>query len=261
VFSRKFAGVNPGPCMTSTTLLVFVAAILLLAGFVKGMIGMGLPTVAVGLLGLMMTPSQAAAILIVPSLVTNIWQALAGGHFRSVVSRLWPMLIGICIGTWAGAMWMPSANSGQATMWLGVALAVYAIFGLCNVHPKTSPRHEGWIGVLAGMATGAISVSTAVFAIPGVPYTQSLGFDRDKLVQALGLFFTVATVALAVALSHAGAINRGVALPTAAALAGALCGMVIGQKVRGLASPKTFRLCFFIGILALGAHLALHRFL
>ena len=80
--------------MTSTTLLFFVAAIFLLAGFVKGMIGMGLPTVAVGLLGLMMTPSQAAAILIVPSLVTNVWQALAGGHLRAVAARLWPMLVG-----------------------------------------------------------------------------------------------------------------------------------------------------------------------
>lgn len=247
--------------MTSTTLLFFVAAIFLLAGFVKGMIGMGLPTVAVGLLGLMMTPSQAAAILIVPSLVTNVWQALAGGHFRAVAVRLWPMLIGICIGTWAGALWMPSANSGEATVWLGVALAVYAAFGLCNLHPKTPPRHEGWVGVLAGIATGAISVSTAVFAIPGVPYVQSLGFDRDKLVQSLGLFFTVATVALAVALSHAGAMNRTVAVPTIAALAGVLGGMVMGQKVRGLVSPKTFRLCFFIGLLLLGAHLALHRFL
>jgi len=247
--------------MTSTTLLFFVAAIFVLAGFVKGMIGMGLPTVAVGLLGLMMTPSQAAAILIVPSLITNVWQALAGGHLRAVAGRLWPMLIGICIGTWAGALWMPSANSGEATTWLGVALAVYAIFGLCNLHPKTARRHEGWVGVLAGAATGAISVSTAVFAIPGVPYVQSLGLDRDELVQSLGLFFTVATVALAVVLSHAGAINGGVAVPTLAALAGVLAGMVAGQKVRGLVSPKTFRLCFFIGLLLLGAHLALHRFL
>jgi uncharacterized protein len=260
-FSRKFAAANPGLCMTSIALLASIAAIFLLAGFVKGMIGMGLPTVAVGLLGLMMTPSQAAAILIVPSLVTNVWQALAGGHFRSVAARLWPMLIGICIGTWAGYLWMPSANSGEATVWLGVALAVYAIFGLCNLHPKTPPRHEGWVGVLAGIATGAISVSTAVFAIPGVPYTQSLGFDRDRMVQALGLFFTVATVALAVALSHAGAMNRAVAVPTVAALAAALVGMVLGQKIRGLASPKTFRICFFVGVLALGADLALHRLL
>lgn len=247
--------------MTSLTLLAFIAAVFLLAGFVKGVIGLGLPTVAIGFLGLMMTPAQAAAILILPSLVTNIWQALAGGHFRAVLARLWPMLLGVCIGTWAGAMWMPSGNSGEATIWLGVALVAYAIFGLCNLHPKSSPRHEGWIGVLAGIATGAISIATAVFTIPGVPYVQSLGFDRDKLVQALGLFFTVATVALAVALSHAGVMTLTVAVPTSAALAAALLGMVVGQKVRGFASPQTFRLCFFIGLLALGAHLALHGLL
>ena len=106
-----------------------------------------------------------------------------------------------------------------------------------------------------------ISFATAVFAIPGVPYVQSLGFDRDRLVQALGLSFTVSTVALAAALSHTGEMTAKVAAPAAVALVAAFAGMVVGQKVRGLASPKTFRLCFFIGLLALGAHLALHGLL
>jgi uncharacterized membrane protein YfcA len=174
---------------------------------------------------------------------------------------MWPLLVGICLGTFIGAVLLPSAAGGEATIWLGVALAVYAIFGLCNLHLKTPPRHERWAGLIAGVATGAISIATAVFTIPGVPYVQSLGFDRDRLVQALGISFTVSTVALAVALSHAGEMNTAVALPAAAALAAALAGMVVGQKVRGLASPPTFRLCFFIGLLALGAHLALHGLL
>lgn len=247
--------------MTSTTLLFFIAAVFLLAGFVKGAIGMGLPTVGVGLLGLMMAPAEAAAIIVLPSFVTNVWQALGGGALRELARRLWPMLVGICIGTYIGAVLLPSAKGGEATIWLGVALAAYALLGLCNLHLKTPRRQEGWVGLLAGIATGAVSIATAIFAIPGVPYVQSLGFDRDKLVQALGLSFTVSTVALAAALSHSGEMNSGVALPSVAALAASLVGMAVGQKVRGLASPKTFRLCFFIGLLALGAHLALHRFL
>ena len=104
--------------------LLPIAAIFLLAGFVKGVIGMGLPTVAVGVLGLLMSPSQAAAVLIVPSLVTNIWQAFAGGHFKDVVMRLWPMLIGVCIGTYAAALVVPNASGGEATIWLGIALVI-----------------------------------------------------------------------------------------------------------------------------------------
>jgi uncharacterized membrane protein YfcA len=247
--------------MTSTMFLTAIAAVFLLAGFVKGMIGMGLPTVGVGLLGLMMSPAEAAAIIVVPSLVTNVWQAAAGGALREVARRLWPMLLGIGVGTWLGAVALPSAKSGQATIWLGVALVAYAVFGLCNLHPKTPPRHERWVGALAGIATGAVSIATAIFTIPGVPYVQSLGLDRDKLVQALGLSFTTSTVALAVALSQSGEMNAGVALPALAALAASLAGMAAGQKIRGLVSPRTFRLCFFIGLLVLGAHLALHRFL
>ena len=61
--------------------LSLIAAIFLLAGLVKGTIGLGLPTVSMGLLGLLMAPAQAAAMLLVPSLVTNVWQLLAGPRF------------------------------------------------------------------------------------------------------------------------------------------------------------------------------------
>ncbi len=64
-----------GRRVESAGLLIATAGAFLLAGFVKGVIGLGLPTVSIGLLGLLMTPAQAAAILVVPSLVTNIWQA------------------------------------------------------------------------------------------------------------------------------------------------------------------------------------------
>ena len=85
--------------MDAASTLAAIAGAFLLAGFVKGVIGLGLPTVSIGLLGLLMTPAQAAAILVVPSLVTNIWQAAVGGGLLALARRLWPLLAGICIGT------------------------------------------------------------------------------------------------------------------------------------------------------------------
>jgi len=79
--------------------------------------------VSIGLLGLVMTPAQAAAILVVPSLVTNVWQAVVGGGLFALARRLWPMLTGICIGTVVGVMLLPHDESGRATVWLGLALA------------------------------------------------------------------------------------------------------------------------------------------
>ena len=61
---------------------VAVAAIFALGGFVKGVVGLGLPTIATGLLSLLMPPAQAAALLVVPSLVTNVWQIGGPGTHR-----------------------------------------------------------------------------------------------------------------------------------------------------------------------------------
>ena len=243
--------------MDTLPILAAVAAAFLLAGVVKGVIGLGLPTVAIGLLGLLMTPAQAAAVLIVPSLATNVWQALAGGGVLALARRMWPLLAGICVGTFFGALLLPSASGGAATMWLGVALAVYALLGLFKVHFSVPPRTETWLGLVMGLATGAVTVTTGVFALPGVPYIQALHFDRDKLVQALGLSFTVSTVTLAMALSHAGEIRMSLAAAALTALVAAPLGMVLGQFVRAKVKPETFRLFFFLGLLALGVHLAL----
>jgi uncharacterized protein len=171
---------------------------------------------------------------------------------------LWPMLLGVCIGTWIGAIFLPHSGGGQATMWLGVALVVYAVLGLFKVHFSVPPRTEVWLGLLIGIATGAITVATGVFAIPGVPYIQSLKMERDRLVQALGISFTVSTVTLAMALSHAGEMNMTLLWPSLTGLAVAIVGMGVGQLVRGLTKPETFRMFFFVGLLVLGGHLALH---
>jgi len=245
----------------SSAILAATAGAFALAGFVKGVVGLGLPTVSIGLLGLLMTPAQAAAILVVPSLVTNVWQAVAGGGVFEIARRLWPMLLGTCIGTLLGAMLLPHDDSGRATMWLGLALVFYAALGLFKWHFAV-PRHaEVWLGLLMGTATGAITVATGVFVMPGTPYVQSLKFERDKLVQALGLSFTVSTLTLAMALAYFGQLRTSIAWPSMIALVAALIGMALGQLVRGRVKEETFRLCFFVGLLLLGAHLALRGLL
>jgi uncharacterized protein len=247
--------------MDAASTLAAIAGAFLLAGFVKGVIGLGLPTVSIGLLGLLMTPAQAAAVLVVPSLVTNIWQAAVGGGLLALARRLWPLLAGICIGTALGVVVLPHYDNGRATGWLGLALVVYAALGLVKVEFFV-PRHaETWLGLLMGAATGAIAVATGIFVMPGTPYIHSMEFDRDRLVQALGLSFTVSTITLAAALAYTGQVQTSLAWPSIVALAAALAGMGLGQLTRGKIKAETFRLCFFVGLMLLGLHLALRGLL
>jgi uncharacterized membrane protein YfcA len=256
-FAQASVRSSKGIPVDLSSMLPAVAGAFLLAGFVKGGIGVGLPTVAIGVLGLLMTPAQAAAILVLPSLVTNVWQFAAGGGLLALIRRMWPMLAGICLGTFIGVTLLPHDDSGRATVWLGVALALYAGLGLIKIQFKVPPRAEVWLGLLIGTATGAITVATGVFVMPGTPYIQALHFERDKLVQALGLSFTVSTITLAAALGYAGEMHSSLGGISLVALGAALVGMGLGQMVRGKVRPETFRLCFFLGLLLLGAHLAL----
>jgi hypothetical protein len=238
--------------------LPLIVAILtfLLAGFVKGVIGLGLPTVSMGLLTLVMAPAKAASLLIVPSFVTNVWQLAAGPSFGSLAYRLWPMLAGIVLGTLAGTGLLTGSHAGQAAVALGLLLTLYAVLGLTSVRFSVAPAAEWWLGPLIGVLTGLITAATGVFVIPAVPYLGALGLDKDDLIQALGLSVTVSTIALAAALAADGAFALGDVGASTAALAPALLGMAVGGALRGRFSEQTFRRAFFGGLLVLGAHLA-----
>ena len=236
--------------------LIVAALAFLVAGFVKGVIGLGLPTVSMGLLSLVMAPAKAASLLIVPSFVTNVWQLAAGPSFRRLARRLWPMLAGVVVGALAGAGWLTGSHAGQAAVALGLLLMLYALLGLTSVRFSVAPAAEWWLAPLIGALTGLVTAATGVFAIPAVPYLGALNLDKEDMIQALGLSFTVSTIALAASLAAGGAFDFGDVGASTAALAPALLGMAAGGALRGRFSERTFRRIFFGGLLALGAHLA-----
>jgi uncharacterized membrane protein YfcA len=236
---------------------MLIGATFLLAGLVKGVIGMGLPTVAMGLLALALPPAEAAAILVVPSLVTNLWQLLAGPRFGALARRLWPMMAGVVLGTIAGVGILAGNVASLAKIGLGVALVVYALVGLAGIRLSVAARHETWLGPLVGATTGLVTGATGVFVIPAVPYLQAIGLEKDDLIQALGLSFTVSTVALALGLLRVDAWQVDSLWLSLLALIPALVGMQAGTWLRQRIAAATFRRVFFAGLLLLGATLAL----
>jgi uncharacterized membrane protein YfcA len=235
--------------------LILVAAVFALAGFVKGVIGLGLPTVAMGLLAVSMPPAQALAIVIVPAIITNIWQTFVGPYLRDIIRRLWPLMLCTAIGIRAGAGLMtgPYARYGAAV--LGLLLVIYALLGLTQRRFGIARIHEKWVGGIVGLVTGVIAAATGVQVIPSMPFMQSIGMEKDELVQALGVFFTVATVAQAFNLTQAGLLTAATALPGVVALIAAFAGMFVGQAVRTRMDAAAFRRWFLIAMMALGCYL------
>jgi uncharacterized membrane protein YfcA len=235
--------------------MIFIAAAFLLAGFIKGVIGLGLPTVSMGLLAVMMPPSQALAIVVVPAIVTNIWQTFVGGYLRDIVLRLWPLMLGTAIGIWlnGGMLTGPYARYGAVV--LGILLMIYAAIGLGKFRFSVARPNEKWVGGIVGLITGAISAATGVQVVPSMPFMQAIGMEKDELIQALGVYFTVATLGLAFNLTSAGLFSAATALPGAIAMAASFAGMFIGQAVRTRMEPDSFRRWFLIAMIFLGIYL------
>jgi uncharacterized membrane protein YfcA len=244
---------NIGPALS-----LLVIATFLLAGAVKGVIGLGLPTIAMGLLGLAMSPAQAAALLIVPSTLTNLWQLATGGHLLALMRRLGPMLAMIFVGTLLGSAWLGIDSGPWAVHALGAALVIYALYGLIGPALRVAREREGWLGPLCGLVTGVVTAATGVFVMPAVPYLQSLGLSRDEMIQALGLSFTVSTLALALGLVGQNALGGQALGASLLMLAPALLGMLAGQWLRQRISAALFKRCFFIGLAVLGGHLLIN---
>jgi uncharacterized membrane protein YfcA len=237
-------------------LLIFIAAAFLLAGFVKGTLGLGLPTVAMGLLAVTMQPSRAVAIVIVPAIVTNIWQTFVGPYLRDIVRRLWPLMVGTVIGIWLNAGMLTGPVAGYGGIVLGVLLVIYALIGLSKFSFSVARKNEKWIGGIVGLVTGVVSAATGIQTMPSMPFMQAIGMEKDELVQALGVFFTVATLALGFTLTSAGLLSAATALPGAVAMAASFGGMFIGQAVRSRMEPELFRRWFLIAMILLGFYLA-----
>ncbi len=237
------------PALLAVTVAVFV-----LAGVVKGVVGLGLPTISMAMLALVMAPAQAAALLIVPSLITNLWQARPWPTFMRVLRRIAAMQVGVCVGTIAGSLWLGAPSGHWAGVCLGAALVAYAAWGLFGTPPAVPARHEGVLGAAVGAITGVITAATGVFVIPAVPYLQALSLGKDGLIQAMGISFSVSTVALAAGLWLTGSYTPGAAGASVLMLAPALAGMALGQWLRERLSARTFRLCFMISLALLGAY-------
>jgi uncharacterized membrane protein YfcA len=240
--------------------ILTIAGVFACAGVVKGVIGFALPTVAIGLLGVFLPPTQAASLVTIPTIATNVWQLAAGPRLGFLLRRLWLLIVGVCIGTWIGVGFLVGASSQLVTIALGAVLCAYGCYGLTAPSFRVQPRTEPWLSPIVGLTTGFLTGATGVFALPVVPYLGALGLERDELVQALALSPLVSAVALSMGLLGGGVMGTSLALGSALAVVPAFLGMHAGQLLRRRASPEWFRKVFYGGLAVLGGYLVIRNF-
>lgn len=243
--------------MSDPVVILWIVLTYLAAGTVKGIIGSGLPVVALGVLTAALGLHSAMALMLVPTIVTNVWQALIGGHTRAVGLRIWPFLLSAAFAIWIGAEALTHLNVSWLAALLGFLLALYGAYGLLRPPLAIPPSKQLRIGIVAGVLSGIFGGMTGSLGVPGIPYLQAIGLPRDQLIQALGMLFSVCTISLALALGRHGMLSSELGLASLLATIPALAGMALGQKLRQLLSEQRFRKMFFVAQIMLGGYVVL----
>lgn len=238
---------------------LLVASVFVIAGMVKGVIGLGLPTVALGLLTAFFGLEIAMALMLAPAFITNIWQAVSGGHSSVVLKRTWPLLLLATVFVWPGVTLAAHWESEALASILGGVLIAYGVSGLAHLAIRMPRNQEIWAGPLVGGINGMLTGLTGSFVVPGVLYLQSLSLPRDQLIQAMGMLFTSSTLALAIGLAGHGKLPLQMSLASTLSILPALVGMMIGRAIRGRLSEATFKRASFAVLIALGVYILLPR--
>lgn len=241
--------------MWNAETVAVIALTFLVAGFVKGVVGLGLPTISLAALTATLGLHPAMALVLAPSLVTNLFQATSGGHGKTVVRRLWPYLLAAALGIWLGVRILVVSDAALLSKLLGVMIVVYSLLSLAHFRPSVPPSLEPWIAPPLGAVNGLLTGLTGAFVVPSVFYLQALGMERNLLVQAMGTMFLFATACMTLALGAHAFITVDLALMSVAAVIPAMGGMTVGRRLSRRLSEEMFKKLLFAALLLLGLYI------
>jgi uncharacterized protein len=241
------------PDLTPFTVLMITVAYLC-AGTVKGTIGAGLPLVSIPILAQVIEPATAVSLTIVPVILTNVWQALHGGHYREVLRRFWPFLVCLVAGVFAGAHILATADPRTTKVVLGSIVAAISLVQLIGGGITVPERVQPWLNPVFGAASGVFG-GMAGMMVPAIIYGAALRLPKNLLISLFALVALSGTAPLYVTL-FANGVLRGPALAvSAAAMVPTFLGLLLGTKLRNRISQRAFERLLFSVLIVIGLNL------
>ena len=233
----------------------FIAISFLFAGLVKGVIGLGFPTIILAMLSLHLGVREAMALMLLPCFLTNVWQAFSGGNLLSILRRIWPFLISAALLIWITTSFIAAVEPRFLSCLLGIVICTYAIVGMSSTQFSIPEKHERWLTPVLGACNGIVTGLTGTFVVPGVLYLQSLRMGKNRLIQAMGILFLTSTTALGAGLFGHNLTSNQYFLVSAAAVIPSFAGMACGQFIRRFLGEQRFEKVFYTSLLLLGLYI------
>ncbi|MCG2838084.1 sulfite exporter TauE/SafE family protein [Photobacterium sp. WH77] len=242
-----------------TTTIVTIMLVFTLAGMIKGVVGLGLPPVVLGLLTTVIGIHSAMSMVALPAFLTNIYQAVTGKHARSLSREHWLFFMSATVSVGVGCWLALMVDTAYMSFCLGVLLSLYAVTGLFNVRLSVRAKWQNAFGLAMGTCNGIFTGLTGSSAVPGVFYLQSAGLPKEKLVQAMGILFTFSSAGLMLGLFLQNILTFAASGLSLLALLPAFIGMAMGGRIRQRLSVIVFQRIFFSSLLLLGVYIIISQ--
>jgi uncharacterized membrane protein YfcA len=236
-------------------LIVLLAVSLVFAGLVKGVIGVGMPTVAFPLLSMLVDVQIAVMLLSMPLILSNIPQALEGGFVGQTLRSLAPVLAGMIPGVWIGVAVLLTVDPAAAKIVAGASVILVAALTLLAPKLQIKPRLIGPAGFGAGFCGGLLGGIAALSGPLVFIFLLAKGLSVRAFTKEASMFLVVSSVLLASALTSSHKFDwRDVVISTLAT-APVVAGMLAGQKVRDAIPADAFKKLVVLTVLLAGAQL------
>ena len=241
--------------MDLTQILLIACAAFLIAGAVKGLAGIGLPTAAIALMTLFLDPRTAIALVLFPMIGSNAWQLYRGGHLVRTAKTYSPMAIVLFIGVTLTAFATRDVPDRGLLVALGLVILIFVAVSWKGLVPVIPIRHDRLSQVIFGLVSGVIGGMTAGWGAPLAMYLATKGVDKDEFVRAAGFLIFVGSLPLCYAYIRLGFMTGPLAGVSMAMLVPTLAGFSAGEILRRRLSGNGFRNAILVLFVFLGLNL------
>ena len=236
-------------------LMAIVAAGVLLGGFVKGVVGIGLPIVSVAVLSSVIEAQLALGIIMFPILFTNLWQSLHAGRPLDVLRRFWPLIASMLICVWLGTGLVVRLPGGALYGLIGVAVVLFTAINYFTPNWRLPASSERWAAPLAGAVSGLLGGLSTIWGPPLVMYFVMIRLSKEDFIRATGLIWFVASVPLLLGYRRNGILDDSTALLSLAACVPSFAGQWVGTWLRARIEQESFRKVLLIVFFLIGLNL------
>jgi uncharacterized membrane protein YfcA len=234
-----------------------ILGILLISGLTKGVLGVGLPLIAVPLLSQIVPVPEAIMTLLLSQVLSNGYQAVQGGHLGLVLRRFWPLFLPMIIGVFFGARLLVSLDQRMLSLIVGGVLLLFVAIDFFPRLTRIEVHHERLISPLVGALCGFMGGVSSFYGPPALMYMVALRLPKELFISAASTAFFLGGLPLMVSLVAYGALGKEEFIFSAASAVPVFAGLLLGQQIQNRLPQAVFRKAIFAFLALLGLSLVL----